>query len=332
MTSGPDALVALFNVLAVEEQEDAFERIVEMRLRRIAGDESEAVRFLRSLRRVKEVLGEFPSVGDYKRVSAELIAAGEDIETYSRLYAYYGSWPRTREALTLSDTSTPRRIEARFRSRRMGKVWKYPPETLRDTLHECAQFYGRPMTVREFDMWRERTLELARSRGDGDLHLPSPTPYRIRWGTWEGALTHHGFSPDEVAGRLQPYYPDRPKAEPFMPDGLPVAELRAEAVEGLPLGAEEVQRLRENWAGLLRRTRHILTVRLGLGGVPVQPLRQACLPLRISLDRVSQIHLQALDELGRDVAGDGATPRQVAEARDRVIEALKLLCVAEATA
>jgi hypothetical protein len=57
--------------------------------------------------------------------------------------------------------------------------------------------------VAEFEWWRERELELARAQGDDALHLPSPTPYRKRWETWEGALLHFGYTADEIAERLE---------------------------------------------------------------------------------------------------------------------------------
>jgi hypothetical protein len=325
MTSGTDALVTLFNVLTPDEQEEAFARIADVRLNRLAGDESDAARFLRSLRRVVEELGEFPSVGDYKRISEELIAAGEDIETFARLYSYYGTWPRAREALTSADTTTPKRIEARFRSRKIGKVWRFTEDVLRDTLRRCSEHYGgRAMTVAEFEHWRDRELELARAHGNEDLHLPSASPYRRHWKTWEAALLHFGFTPEEAAQRYQPPYdPAKPQTEPYLPEGLSVAELRSSA-DGLPLTAEEAEALLAAWQRLPRRTRYIFTVRLGLG-VPAQTLREACAPLSIRLDRVSQIQIEALDVLARAVAGAEASPERVGEMRERVVAALSLL-------
>jgi hypothetical protein len=57
--------------------------------------------------------------------------------------------------------------------------------------------------VAEFEWWRDREFELARAEGNDALHIPSPTPYRRRWGTWEAALLHFGYTPDQVAERLE---------------------------------------------------------------------------------------------------------------------------------
>ncbi len=108
---------------------------------------------------------------------------------------HFGSWRRAKEALDLSETTTARRIEARFRFRRMGKVWRYSEDVMRETLVRCAEHYGRPPLVAEFEWWRDRELELARAEGNDALHLPSPSQYRRRWGSWEAALLHFGYTP-----------------------------------------------------------------------------------------------------------------------------------------
>lgn len=55
----------------------------------------------------------------------------------------------------------------------------------------------------EFEWWRDHELELARAEGNDALHLPSPNPYRRRWGSWEAALLYFGDTPDRVAERLE---------------------------------------------------------------------------------------------------------------------------------
>jgi hypothetical protein len=91
-TAAPDILLILFNALSEREQDDVNERLTEQRLRRIAGDEGLTARYLRSLRRVAEQLGHTPSTTEYRQVSEELRAAGEDVEIFSRLYARYRRW------------------------------------------------------------------------------------------------------------------------------------------------------------------------------------------------------------------------------------------------
>ena len=137
-TSGADLLVAAFLALNDEEQAEAFERVHRISVEKQAGSDSEAGRYIRSMRRVAEELGHIPTVDDYKATRAELAKAGEPIETFARLYRFFGSWPRATEALELSEITTTARIEARFRERQIGKVWRYTEDILRDTLMRCA--------------------------------------------------------------------------------------------------------------------------------------------------------------------------------------------------
>lgn len=202
-TTGVDLLVMAFNGLSRPEQSEALERLQELIGRQAVQDGGEAERFLRSLRRVRDVLGHVPTVNEYKTVQAKLVAAGEDVEPFSRVYRRYGSWPRVREALGLSETTTARRIESRFRSRKLGKVWRYTDETLRTTLLEAAEAIGHAPTVAEFDWWRERELEKALAEGNDTLHLPGPSPYRKRWGNWAAALVHHGLDKRAISERLE---------------------------------------------------------------------------------------------------------------------------------
>ncbi len=147
------------------------------------------------MRAVAAYVGHLPSVDEYKQAVEELCAGGEHIESFTRVSRHFGSWRRAKEALDLSETTTARRIEARFRFRRMGKVWRYSEDVMRETLVRCAEHYGRPPLVAEFEWWRDRELELARAEGNDALHLPSPSPYRRRWGSWEAALLHFGYTP-----------------------------------------------------------------------------------------------------------------------------------------
>ncbi|MCA1700425.1 MAG: hypothetical protein LC790_16605 [Actinobacteria bacterium] len=113
-----------------------------------------------------------------------------------------GRFPWPPSYSTPSKTTTARRIEARFASRRVGKVWRYSDAVLAQTLTDAVAYWGRPPRVAEFDHWRERELEIRRARGEEAPHLPSPHPYRKRWGSWEGALTAHDYEPELMAKRL----------------------------------------------------------------------------------------------------------------------------------
>jgi len=58
-------------------------------------------------------------------------AVVEDVEPFSRLYkSFDSSWPPAVEALGLAEVTTRRRIDARFRNRKLGKVWHHTEETL----------------------------------------------------------------------------------------------------------------------------------------------------------------------------------------------------------
>ena len=202
-TSAVDIAVVMFQSLAEDEQEDLYQRLTELRARRPAGEHSETERIVISLRLVADHLGGSPSPTDYKLAYRELRAGGAEVQEFNRVVRHFGSWRLAKEALALSETTTVRRIEARFRFRKMGKVWRYTDEMLRETLERCVEHYGRPPMVAEFEWWRTRELELATAQGNPYLHLPSATPYRKRWGCWEGALLHFGYTPEQVAERLE---------------------------------------------------------------------------------------------------------------------------------
>jgi hypothetical protein len=316
-TSGPDLLVAAFLALNDEEQQEAFERVHRICVGKQAGTDSEAGRYIRSLRRVAEELGRVPTVDDYKEMRATLAEAGEAIETFARRYRFFGSWPRATEALELSELTTTKRIEARFRERRIGKVWRYTEDLLRETLMRAADHWGRPPSTQEFEWWRERELELAGAAGDKAAFLPSTNPYRKRFGSWEGALLHFGFTPEQVALRLEgKIQPHNRNADPYLPDGLPVAELGDPNGQTLPLTEEQLARMLEEWNKLARRSRYVLTVRLGLGGAEPLTLREAAEPLALHLDRIRQLQLAAIGALSRAAAGgrrEKPTPTQLRE-------------------
>jgi len=122
MTSGVEALLVLHAALTPEEQEDAFALLRERRIETQSDAEREMERHVRSLRRVAEAIGHPPGVTEYREVSQALLAEGEEVEPFSRLYRYFGrSWARAQEALELSGETTTKAIEARFAHRRLGK-------------------------------------------------------------------------------------------------------------------------------------------------------------------------------------------------------------------
>lgn len=215
-TSPADMLAILFEALQPDEQDAVFARLKELRLLRLAGEGSETERFIQALRRVQdEVIGEM-SVTDYRALQPRLVQAGETIPPIGQVIKYFGSWKRAKEALLMSEDETASMIDARYRLRRAGKVHRYREETLRETLKRCAAYVGHVPLVVEFDLWRNRELQLAKAQGQ-DIALPSSGPYRSRHGTWAAALLHFGFSQDEIdlaheeaqanaIGNVRPYW------------------------------------------------------------------------------------------------------------------------------
>jgi len=201
--SAVDLLLIAYNALPPDTQEEAFERLAQTRLECKAAEGTEAARFLRSLIRARDLTGRTPTPEQYKAAYLRLRESGEEIESLTRVIRHYGSWRRAKEAIALSESSTAERIEARFRARRLGKIYRYSEETLIDTLRRCGDEFGRAPMVGEFERWRKRELELAAVQGNDWLHLPHSSVYQKRWGPrWEQALAHV-FDSDQVAARLE---------------------------------------------------------------------------------------------------------------------------------
>lgn len=199
-TSGVDLLVSAFMVLSEPEQQLVLKTCQARWLETCEAGNSEASLVFKSLRRAVEELGDFPGVDQYRDLRKSL---GEEILTYSRVVRFFnGSWHLARESMDLIEVTTERRIQSRFESRQLGKIWKYTDETLRHCIQEAGKSIGRAPQISEYMWWREQQRELAKARGE-TLFLPSATPYRQRFGTWEAALIHYGYSKEEIDKRLE---------------------------------------------------------------------------------------------------------------------------------
>lgn len=327
MTSGVEALSILYAALTPEEQEEAFAQLRERRMDALGDAEREMESHVRSLRRVAEAIGHAPGVTEYKEVSQALIADGEDLEPFSRLYRYFGkSWGRALEALELSGETSTKAIEARFAHRRLGKPVRYSEDELREALAACVEHFGRVPNTQEYAWWRERQLELARAQGKERPHLPTEGPFRERWGGWEPALLHFGYTPDAIAHRLarreRVFFAKDAEDEGRLPDDVPVAALGEAAAGCPPLSAEEAEAVREAYEAFPRRTRHVLTVRLGLSGERKRILREVGDALGLHLSRVQQLQVYATDLL---VEAVGEPKHARAGLRADVIEGLRLM-------
>lgn len=327
-TSGVNVVLAVFALLTPEEQATAFSQLREQRLVDEGFAETEMALYVKSLRVVAEATGHTPGVTEYKEVSKVLIAEGrEDVQPFSRLYKYFSkSWALAQEALELSGETTTLAIEARFAHRRLGKPVEYSEDVLRETLARAVEHFGRPPNSTEYYWWRARQLELARAQGKKHPHIPTDGPYRHRWKSWEAALLHFGYTPNAIAHRLerkeQVFYN---QVEPNLPDDLPVAALKVVEPDSAPLDQAEAEAVRETYEAFPKRTRYVLTVRLGLAGEQKRTLREVGEGLGLHLSRIQQLQLYALDAL---VEAVGEPKHARVGLRADVIEALRVLaCV-----
>jgi Homing endonuclease associated repeat len=199
-----ELIVSGVQSLSPLEQDELLRELGDLRLRRLAKDTEQSADMLRSLAQVALIAGPEMTIADNRDARAELMAQGARIPPIGRVIACFGTWVEAKEALTLSKHLTAGSIEARLRRRRrLAKVWRYTEETLAATLARATAHYGRPPQVAEFAWWRECEFRVARAKGQDPLHLPSATPYRRRWGSWEAALLHFGYEPAEVERRLE---------------------------------------------------------------------------------------------------------------------------------
>jgi hypothetical protein len=203
-TSPVDLIVIAYNTLDDDEQEAVLKQLTDSHLRKLAAGEGETARHIASLRRVADHLGrEDFSVDEYRDTYKRLRAEGvDDVIELNKLIRFFGRWSMAKEALVLSKANTPAKIEARFRSRIVGKPRQFREEELSGALHRCAREIGRPPLCEEYRKWRQKEIDLASARGEA-AHLPSYSAYYRRHGTWEKALVHYGFDRDEVYARLE---------------------------------------------------------------------------------------------------------------------------------
>ncbi|WP_445151172.1 homing endonuclease associated repeat-containing protein [Baekduia sp. Peel2402] len=206
MTDPVDAFLAHWRALDTEERARAFERLADAVAAEQAGQDSHAAKLLHSLDTVTAYVGHVPTSVEFNTAARELRAEGEEVVPIGQLIRHFDTWAGALEAYGLwrdpATMTTPRLIEARFKSRRLGKVWRYTPEALADTMARCVAAIGRPPRIAEYEWWRHEQLERAHAAGDAHAHLPSASPYRRRWKSWNAALLALGYSPEWIAERF----------------------------------------------------------------------------------------------------------------------------------
>jgi len=197
-------MTAAFRALSSTEQEEVLKALLKAREERLGVAATRADRCLSSVKRAASKLGRTPTAEEYRRVWRQLKGTDEEIENLRTVMSHFGSWREAKEALELAERGhSARQIKARFAGRRLDKVWRYTEETLRSTLERCVADLGHVPQLAEFEHWRHGALEALRARGDDAAHLPSAGPYRRRYGSWERALLALGYTPDQVAERLE---------------------------------------------------------------------------------------------------------------------------------
>ena len=209
MTTAPELIAHAFAALPPEEQEEAFTRIVAVRVNRLAAQEDEKALFLRSMREVANASDGELTTEVYRETRRRLIADGAEIAEVNAVIRHFGSWRQAKEALGLSEVTTEARIEARFYSRLAGRQRTFRVEELEAALARCVADLGRVPLVAEYSEWRLRELALARTRGE-DVRVPCAHVFRRRHGSWEKSLLACGYSAEEVYVRLEPE-PERRK-------------------------------------------------------------------------------------------------------------------------
>jgi hypothetical protein len=202
-TSGAELVAVAFGSLAALEQGEAYARIVDVRLTRLSLEENERAVYIAALRQVAEATAGDLSPDSYRATQRHLATYGTELPDFNRICRYFGSWRLAKEAVGLAETTTAEKIEARFRSRLVGRQRTFTLEETETALRRCVADLGRVPLVAEYSEWRLKELALARTRGEA-ARIPSASVYRRRHDTWEAALLACGYSVEEVYVRLEP--------------------------------------------------------------------------------------------------------------------------------
>jgi hypothetical protein len=212
--NGAEILVLVYRALPPEEQEAAFNQLAELRRDAPAGEETLRDWHIRSMRRVSQMHeqehpGEDLTAAAFRATHRRLTEAGEHVASIQQLIRALGTYKRARQALARAeDGESPARIHARIRHRRTEKPWRYTDKVLIETVRAASLALSggeRAPNVAAFLWWRERELEKAYAEGRYSVHIPTPVPYRRRFGgterTWEAAMLGVGFTREQVDAR-----------------------------------------------------------------------------------------------------------------------------------
>jgi hypothetical protein len=157
--------------------------------------------FERALAGCSETLGRPPLVSEYelwRRKEIELARERGEVAYIPQWTAYLRRWGRWEHVL-VEFGYQPEQVELRREHPPVVKVDRYTDATLEMTLRQCARDLGRVPLARDFQRWRQREIRKRQRRKiTGTVALPSDSPYRTRYGSWNKALLHFGFRQEEI--------------------------------------------------------------------------------------------------------------------------------------
>src|SRR5690242_11337376 len=105
-TTAIDVIRVAFAALTAEEQDETLACLQEVRLLRLAHEESTAGVLIRALVRAAEITTRDLTIEDYNDARSQLKAVGEDIPSVSAVIRHFGSWRSAKESLVLADMQT----------------------------------------------------------------------------------------------------------------------------------------------------------------------------------------------------------------------------------
>ncbi len=153
-----------------------------------------------ALRRCVAAVGRVPLLSEYdawrEKELALLRLRGEiaHVPSTASFRRRHRSWPKTLEAHGFSTEEVYTRLEPRA-GRQLARVDRYTDATLDEAFARCVRALdGRVPLVADYVAWR--SVE----RHAGTL-VPSDGPFRMRFGSWEKALAHYGFSEAAISAR-----------------------------------------------------------------------------------------------------------------------------------
>lgn len=153
-------------------------------------------------------LGRTPLSEEYRKWRQKEIdlasARGDEawLPSYNAYYRRFSSWEAALVHYGFDLEQYYRQLERRPTDGKVevGKVDRYTDETLEAVFRRAAARIGHIPMAWEFEEWRRPFLKKSRAKS---ISLPSSSPYRRRFGSWDKALLHYGYTEEEISARRQ---------------------------------------------------------------------------------------------------------------------------------